>query len=105
MAETGDIAEYRRLYSGLVANPAAEIRKEAVLKRAELADLVGRSEGEQGRERGAAELREVDRYIRWGDELRGLTNIKERQERRRLYARAYLRARDAQRAVLQGELG
>lgn len=87
--------QYRALFAGLVRNPASEIRREAVLKRAELADDIARHPATELGDL-AGELAGVDRFIRWGDELRGVTNPTDRQERRRMYARAYLRAREAQ---------
>lgn len=105
MATATEAAEYRRLYTGLVRNPASEIRKEAVLKRAELSDAVlaarrGVLVGDSGNYY-TEELAAVDQFLRWGDELKSSKNVNNRQERRRLYARAYLRARDAQAQLAQ----
>lgn len=100
MASASEAAEFRRLYTGLVRNPASEIRKEAILKRAELSDAVIKARaglllGAQGTYY-TEELAAVDQFVRWGDELKSSKNVNNRQERRRLYARAYLRAREAQ---------
>lgn len=105
MATAAEAAELRRLYTGLVRNPASEIRKEAILKRAELSDAVisarrGVLLGDLGTYY-TEELAAVDQFVRWGDELKSSGNVNNRQERRRLYARAYLRAREAQASLAQ----
>lgn len=92
-------AENRRLLTELVRFPAGEIRKEAVLKRAELVAEVGRRDPATLDKSIPVEVAAVSRLIRWGDELRSIDSETDRQDRRRLYAKAYIRAREAQAAV------
>lgn len=42
-----------------------------------------------------SELAAVANFIKWGDELQGSAQTNDRAERRRLYARGFLRARRA----------
>lgn len=90
-----DVAEQLERTKKLLALPAEQIRTIAQMQRDAFAkkvdDFPSWTEGKFYRD----ELVQVDSQLRWGDELKDSTVEKDRQQRRRFYARAYLVAADA----------
>lgn len=88
--------EYQRLYVQIVARPAEESRAAAQKQR----DLYASKLGKLGITSGAftrqyqEALLGIDTQLRYGDELKDSQEEKDRQARRRFYARALLQARE-----------
>lgn len=87
--------EQRRLYTQLVALPAEQSRGIAQRQRDAYSAKVDKLLGGPFTKFYKEELLATDTFLRWGDDLQSSSDEKDRQERRKLYARAFLRARNA----------
>ncbi len=97
-------AAYRKLYEGLVARPAEQLRQLAVKQRNLLAGKLAYSRDTLGDvlsrwKQYVDAIEAVDFFIKEGDALTSSTDEKSRVERRRLYARAALRGNQAAAAL------
>ena len=93
MLAEGQAAEGRERYKALVARPAEDSRAAAEKQRDAYAHKVDQLHFTGPLNRfWHEELIEIDTFIRHGDELKDSEKEVDRVERRKFYARAYLRA-------------
>lgn len=89
-------AEERERFRALVARPAEDSRSAAQKQRDALGAKVDRLLSIGPITSGYREdLLDVDTFLRYGDELKESTDEKTREQRRRFYARAYVKALDS----------